>query len=389
MKSSGEIRRAARNVLAGNWGDAVAVSLLVMVISTAVSFVISTVQSVVTIFGGGFGSAATIFTLYGMEETDSVIFPILGTGMLATLGIIGAVIAVVLSVLSTLVTANLQTGQARFFVNLAGGGRPGIAALFSQFSCGFFKAFGLCWYIALRVFLWMLAGYIPGIIMICIGSAISAFTPVAAAVLMVVGILAAASGYILVIIAGLRYSMAYYVLADNCSVGIREAANRSAQLMRGNKGRFFILELSFVGWAILCLFTCGIGNIFLTPYMYTSYAVFYCELIGRPAADNTAQQSTRGQGTYYQNSYNADTATDTSETASPAAEAKTTVETVVSEQTPETQEETVQEVSAEVSEVPAAESTEVDISKIGEGAPSIEEIGGSTASKDENSEAEK
>lgn len=383
MKTSGEIRRAARGVLANNWGNAVAVSLLVAVISAAVSFVISTIQSVVTIIGGGFGSATTIFTLYGMEETDSVLFPILGTGMLATLGIIGAVITLVLSVLSTLVTANLQTGQARFFVNLAGGGKPGIGALFSQFSCGFLKAFGLCWYIALRLFLWMLAGYIPGVVMICIGSAIAQFTPVAAAVLMVVGILAAVAGYVLVIIAGIRYSMAYYVLADNCTVGIREAVKRSAQLMHGNKGRFFILELSFIGWAILCLFTCGIGYVFLTPYMYTSYAVFYCELIGRPVVDNTVQQNHNCQGTYNQNSYNAGTDNRTSDAAPPEAEA---AEPAVTEQTPEAAEATVQQVSPEVSEASCAESAEVDISKIGEGAPTIEEIGESAESKNPDTE---
>lgn len=373
MKTSGEIRRAARGVLANNWGNAVAVSLLVAVISAAVSFVISTIQSVVTIIGGGFGSATTIFTLYGMEETDSVLFPILGTGMLATLGIIGAVITLVLSVLSTLVTANLQTGQARFFVNLAGGGKPGIGALFSQFSCGFLKAFGLCWYIALRLLLWMLAGYIPGVVMICIGSAIAQFTPVAAAVLMVVGILAAVVGYVLVIIAGIRYSMAYYVLADNCTVGIREAVKRSAQLMHGNKGRFFILELSFIGWAILCLFTCGIGYVFLIPYTAAARAVFYCDLIGRPVCDNTVRQCGYNVGEYNQSSNNTGTDSKVSEDATPAPEAPIAAPEVVEE----------------APEVHTAESRMVDISKIGEGAPSVEDIGKNAWDTDTDDEISK
>ncbi len=33
--------------------------------------------------------------------------------------------------------------------------------------------------------------------------------------------------------------------------------------MEGNKMKLFLLDLSFIGWAILCIFTLGIGLLFL------------------------------------------------------------------------------------------------------------------------------
>ena len=37
----------------------------------------------------------------------------------------------------------------------------------------------------------------------------------------------------------------------------------------------FWLYLSFIGWGILCLFTAGIGFLWLGPYIETSVAAFY------------------------------------------------------------------------------------------------------------------
>ena len=50
-------------------------------------------------------------------------------------------------------------------------------------------------------------------------------------------------------------------------------------MMDGNKMKLFMLDLSFIGWAILCLFTFGIGFFFLQPYMQAiSHAAFYEDL---------------------------------------------------------------------------------------------------------------
>ena len=42
--------------------------------------------------------------------------------------------------------------------------------------------------------------------------------------------------------------------------------------------KLFLLDLSFIGWAILCLFTFGIGFFVLQPYVQVSHAAFYEDL---------------------------------------------------------------------------------------------------------------
>ena len=48
--------------------------------------------------------------------------------------------------------------------------------------------------------------------------------------------------------------------------------------MNGYKGQLFWLDLSFIGWHILAWLTCGIGYLWLNPYIYATKAVFYNNL---------------------------------------------------------------------------------------------------------------
>jgi len=52
-------------------------------------------------------------------------------------------------------------------------------------------------------------------------------------------------------------------------------------LMDGHKWDLFVLDLSFIGWILLCLLTCGIGFIFLAPYMEMAHVEFYRELVDK------------------------------------------------------------------------------------------------------------
>ena len=45
--------------------------------------------------------------------------------------------------------------------------------------------------------------------------------------------------------------------------------------MKGKKGDYFVLMLSFIGWAILACFTFGIGMLWLYPYIQVSLVSFY------------------------------------------------------------------------------------------------------------------
>ena len=74
------------------------------------------------------------------------------------------------------------------------------------------------------------------------------------------------------------YAMTDYILKDEPELCNNAAIERSMAMMEGNKMKLFLLDLSFIGWAILCLFTFGIGFFFLQPYMQASHAAFYEDL---------------------------------------------------------------------------------------------------------------
>ncbi|MCL2557928.1 MAG: DUF975 family protein [Treponema sp.] len=74
------------------------------------------------------------------------------------------------------------------------------------------------------------------------------------------------------------YSMSFYILRDNPEIGWQEAITRSRKMMDGHKGKLFCLYLSFIGWALLCVLSFGIGYLWLLPYMETSVAAFYEDL---------------------------------------------------------------------------------------------------------------
>lgn len=80
------------------------------------------------------------------------------------------------------------------------------------------------------------------------------------------------------IVAAYSYAMTDYILAENPDMKAREAMKASKEMMKGNRWRLFVLELSFIGWLILCLFTCGLGVFALLPYQEAAYAAFYREV---------------------------------------------------------------------------------------------------------------
>ena len=77
------------------------------------------------------------------------------------------------------------------------------------------------------------------------------------------------------IIKAFSYSMTQFILEENPELSANEAIDHSRAMMKGHKFDLFWLLLSFIGWGILCIFTFGIGYIWLTPYVNTSVAAFY------------------------------------------------------------------------------------------------------------------
>ena len=83
-----------------------------------------------------------------------------------------------------------------------------------------------------------------------------------------------------------EYRMIPYLLADNPSMSQEEAFALSREMMKGQKWKTFVLDLSFIGWDILSIFTGGILSMFyVQPYkMMTNAALYEALAYGTPAA---------------------------------------------------------------------------------------------------------
>lgn len=77
------------------------------------------------------------------------------------------------------------------------------------------------------------------------------------------------------IVKSFSYSMTIFIMLEDKEISIMDAITKSREMMDGNKFDLFALYLSFIGWAILCMFTFGIGFLWLSPYVLVSTAVFY------------------------------------------------------------------------------------------------------------------
>lgn len=93
-------------------------------------------------------------------------------------------------------------------------------------------------------------------------------------------IIAMLAGMVVVIILQLMFSQVYMLLLDRQELGVLDAFRESARMMKGNKGRLFYITLSFIGWELLALCSCGIGMLWVMPYITQTQTAFYRDLTG-------------------------------------------------------------------------------------------------------------
>lgn len=76
----------------------------------------------------------------------------------------------------------------------------------------------------------------------------------------------------------LRYSYALvpYLLHNEEIEGFN-ALRTSHSLMKGHRWHLFILDLTFIGWYLLCIPTLGLGLLWVVPYHQAARAAFYEE----------------------------------------------------------------------------------------------------------------
>lgn len=73
-----------------------------------------------------------------------------------------------------------------------------------------------------------------------------------------------------------EYMMVPYILAENPDMDRKEVFALTKAMMTGHKWEAFILNMSFIGWEMLGVLTCGILHIFyIAPYKAYTLAAYY------------------------------------------------------------------------------------------------------------------
>lgn len=248
MKYAADFREIARNALRGKWSIAIIVG-------------------VVAVLLGGTGNEGPEINLnidgssanLGFEIADQTVFST-GGGLNSDIGVFlagGAIYiilaALVIAAIHLLLGSVVGVGYSRFNLELVDHNHAGFDHLFMYFP---YWTNAVCTRLlkSVYVFLWSLLLIIPGIVV------------------------------------SYSYAMSEYILAEHPELTASEALAASKAMMDGNKWRLFCLYVSFIGWAILCAFTLGIGNLWLNPYKNAAAAAFYREVSGsaQPAFQSPA-----------------------------------------------------------------------------------------------------
>ena len=144
-------------------------------------------------------------------------------------------------ILSVLVFSVLSVGGYRYFQKTRKNVHTDIGEVAGNFKDGNYKNVVIITFLkGLKVFLWTLLLFVPGII----------------------------KNY--------EYYLVENILAVRPDIDKNEAFRLSKLLMNGYKMEAFVLNLSFIGWYLLSLFTLGILTIvYVNPYMVATNVEFY------------------------------------------------------------------------------------------------------------------
>lgn len=158
----------------------------------------------------------------------------------------------ILDIAINIVTLMLIAGFTLFCLNVSRGAEGSFGNLLDPFGI-FFKVLWLNIVMVVLIFLWSLLFVIPGIV------------------------------------ASYRYSFALYLLLDDPEKGALQCIRESKALTQGYKGQLFVLDLSFLGWFLLCAIP--FVGIYVEPYYNITRANFYRRISGSaeaPAAEGPA-----------------------------------------------------------------------------------------------------
>lgn len=187
---------------------------------------------------GGYGSKVGSGSDAAISETQSVLST-LPPAFLMALGVL-AVILVAFAVFSAVAIVNpFSVGSLKYSLN-AVRGEGNISDLGSGFDVSYKRNVKVMFFYDLYIILWSLLFVIPGIYKVY------------------------------------EYRMIPYILADNPDMDKKEVFQLSKTMMKGNKWRAFVLDLSFILWDVLSAVTLGLVGVFwVAPYKFLTNAALY------------------------------------------------------------------------------------------------------------------
>ena len=80
------------------------------------------------------------------------------------------------------------------------------------------------------------------------------------------------------IVKGCSYALTFYIKNDRPELSATEAITESRRMMDGFKMKYFLLQLSFIGWLIVGILCLGIGTFWVQAYIEAANAHFYEEV---------------------------------------------------------------------------------------------------------------
>lgn len=258
MMTSSEIRINARKSLAGKWKSAVLITLVYILFSAVLQFIEKK-----------------------FEDND--------------------VMNLIISVIVFIIDVPISFGFIISFIKLKRGENVGAFDFFTDGFSNFSRAWSIAWSTIVKMILPIILVIVAAVIFIGFSGAslIGVMSDVAvsnsigksAPILAVIGAILFVAAVVYAIIKGLLYSVSNYVAYDNPDMDAKSAVEESAKLMNGNRGNLVGLQLSFIGWAILGIFTFFIGYFWLIPYMQVATVCFYEALVGKEDTSSLNESS--------------------------------------------------------------------------------------------------
>lgn len=206
-------------------------------------------------------------------------------------------ISSLISLFIAIITLPFSFGVLASMIKLSRGENTGIMDFVTVGLANIGKVFKLYLCIILRLWLPIVLFFASlGILVLgaVLGLAGTISTEVLLILMIVVSVVSIISS-ILYITKSLLYSLALYLLYDNPNATTKELLDKSAELMKGNRWKLILVELSFIGWYLLIGFVSGfatallllvgplllyISALVLTPYITFTLISFYEHVAG-------------------------------------------------------------------------------------------------------------